>query len=244
MGEVKKRRYVLAGILTAMVFILGLLLGFVIEGKRVEFVQDASEELKVDIGSLQLQYAFIDQLAEARNCAVFSKTFDQNLENLEVTRIKLANYQVDATVNRREFDLLRRSYILSQVEYFLLSMKAKRLCRTDVVNVQYFFSRECDRCDDQSFVLTFLKQKFGDKLFVFGFDASFKDEPLLNIMVDTYNITAYPTIIVENQTYAGFMSADNVTATICGFYGSRPKECPQPPSEAPARNESKNETES
>ncbi len=225
MSEVKKRRYVLAGILTAMVFVLGLLLGFVIEGKRVELVQDASEELKVDIGSLQLQYAFIDQLSQVGNCADFMNAFGKNVENLETARIKLSNYQDQATVNRKEFELLYRNYITSQVQYMLLSMKAKKLCSSDIVNVQYFFSKDCKSCDDQSFILTFLKQKFGQRLFIFGFDASFKNEPLLNLMVSTYNVTDFPTLVIENRKYTGFMSTDNLTGTICSLYDAAPDYC-------------------
>lgn len=225
MREIRKRRYVLAGILTAMVFVLGLLLGLVIEGKRVGLVQDASEEAKVAISSLQLQYAFIDQLSQVGNCADFMNAFGKNVENLETARIKLSNYQDDATVNKKEFELLYRNYITSQVQYLLLSMKAKKLCSSDIVNVQYFFSEECKSCDDQSFVLTFLKQKFGQRLFIFGFDASFKKEPLLNLMVSTYNVTGFPTLVIENVKYVGFIPKDNLTSTICALYADAPGYC-------------------
>ena len=225
MREINKRRYVLAAILTAMVFVLGLLLGFVIEGKRVELIQGASDEAKVAISSLQLQYAFIDQLSQVGNCAEFMNAFEKNVENLETARIKLANYQSQATVNRKEFELLQRNYITSQVQYLLLSMKANKLCNSDVVSVQYFFSKDCKNCDDQSFVLTFLKQKFDQKLFIFGFDTSFEKEPLLNLMVSTYNITSFPTVIIEDRKYVGFMSKDNLTGTICGLYTAAPDYC-------------------
>lgn len=208
-----------------MVFVLGLLIGIVVEGKRVQLSQDVSQEAKIDVGSLQLQYAFIDQLSQLGHCAEFEKAFDKNLETLETARIKLANYQVDATVNKREFELLQRSYIISQVEYLLLSMKAKNLCKTDVVNVIYFFSKECDLCDDQSFLLTFMKQKFGDRLFLFGFDTSFGKEPLLDLLVSTYNVDEYPAVIIENQKYVGFLSKENLTSTLCAAYQFPPEGC-------------------
>ena len=208
-----------------MIFVLGLLIGMVVEGKRVQLIQDASQESKVDIGSLQLQYAFIDQLSQLGNCAAFEKAFDKSLESLETARIKLANYQSGATVNNREFELLQRNYIISQVEYMLLSSKAKTLCQTDVVNVLYFFSKDCQSCDDQSFLLTFLKQKLRQRLFIFGFDTSFEKEPLLNLLVSTYNVTSYPTTIIENNKYVGFMSEENLTNTVCGFYDSKPTDC-------------------
>ena len=225
MREVSRRRYILAGILTALIFCLGLLIGFVSEGKRVELVQDAAEEAKLAIGSLQLQYAFIDQLSQVGNCGAFTNAFEKNIENLETARIKLANYQAQATVNKREFELLHRNYITSQVEYLLLSMKAQKLCKSDVVNVQYFFSKDCPTCDDQSFVLTFLKQKFDQRLFLFGFDTSFVKEPLLNLMVSTYNVTTFPTVLIEDKKFEGFMSKDNLTETICGLYEHPPEYC-------------------
>ncbi len=225
MRDLQKRRYILAAFLTALVFVLGLSIGLVIEGKRVELVKDKSEELKVDINSLQLQYAFMDQLAQISNCEAFSNTFDRNIESLESTRLKLVGYQRDSTVHRAEFNLLRRTYILSQVQYYLLSVKGKQLCNSDAVNILYFFSKDCSKCDDQSFILSFLKQKFGARLFIFGFDVSFDEEPLLNMVENTYNVTEFPSLVIENSTYRQFLPTANLTSKICGFYRSEPDAC-------------------
>ena len=70
-----------------------------------------------------------------------------------------------------------------------------------------------------------MKQKFRERLFVFGFDASFEEEPLLRLITATYNVTAYPTVIIEGRSYADFMPRENLTETLCSFYKSKPEEC-------------------
>ncbi len=225
--SMQKRRYIFAALLTALVFTLGLMLGIVIEGKRADIIQERVEEQSVDINSLRLQHAFIDQLHSQKNCAALDSAFERSLTELENTRVRVENYRNSANFNAREFDLLRRSYVLSQLDYMLLSEKTNRLCSSDVANVLYFFSKECSTCDDQSFILTFLRQKLKERMFVFAFDASFTDEPVLQMLLNSYNVTEFPTIIIRNNTYVGFMPKDNLSKAVCESYETPFEACLQ-----------------
>ncbi|MBA3064388.1 hypothetical protein FP803_03035, partial [Candidatus Woesearchaeota archaeon] len=62
--ELNKKRYFIAALLTLFVFVLGLMLGLVIEGKRVQYIESMNRIEKLDYSSLQLQYAYIDQLSQ------------------------------------------------------------------------------------------------------------------------------------------------------------------------------------
>jgi len=225
--KISKNKYIIAALITGGIFTLGLLLGLVIEGKRVSYIEEVSKEQKLDFSSLQLQYAYIDQLSQENNCEAVSKTFEKNIENLETTRIRLEGFDKDARINKQEFDLLKRDYTLAQIRYWLLAKKTKEVCGEDIVTILYFFSddKECSQCDEQAFVLTYLKKKFKDKLLIFSFDSQFSQEPMIDLLKNTYDISTYPAIVIEGEKYEELTKIESVLENICLHYTSEIEEC-------------------
>jgi len=227
MRKLSKEKYVIAALITGGIFLLGFLFGLVVEGKRISYIDDVSREQNLDFSSLQLQYAYIDQLSQENNCEAVSKTFEKNIESLETTRIRLENFDESSRLNQRDFDLLKREYTLAQIRYWLLAKRTKDLCGSDIVTVLYFFSdeKECTQCDNQAFVLTYLKKKFKEKLLIFSFDSKFTEEPLVDTLSTTYDISVFPTIIIEGEKHEGLLKIEEVLGKICQFYKNDIEEC-------------------
>ena len=227
MRNLSKDKYIIAGAITLGIFLLGLFLGLAIEGKRVNYIESVSRKQNLDFSSLQLQYAFIDQLSQEKNCLAVQKTYEQNINNLESTRIRLENFDMDATINKNEFDILKNEYLLAQIRYWLLAERTRNLCGTDIATILYFFSdeKECPDCDKQAFVLTYLKKKFKDKLLIFSFDSKFESEPMIPLLKNTYNVTKYPTIVIQGKPRNGFVSKDTILREICNYYKEKTQDC-------------------
>lgn len=227
MRSLSKDKYIIAGAITLGIFLLGLFLGLAIEGKRVNYIESAGKKQNLDFSSLQLQYAFIDQLSQEKNCLAVQKTFEQNINNLESTRIRLENFDRDATLNKNELDILKNEYILAQIRYWLLAERTRELCGADVVSILYFFSdeKECPDCEKQAFVLTYLKKKFRDKLLIFSFDSKFEDEPMMPLLKNTYNVSSYPTIVIEGKPKARFQDKDTILNELCSYYKEKIEDC-------------------
>ena len=229
MRRISKDKYIIAGIITLGIFLLGLFLGLAIEGKRVNYIESVSRKQNLEFSSLQLQYAFIDQLSQEKNCLAVQKTFEQNINNLESTRIRLDNFDRDATLNKNELDILKNEYILAQIRYWLLAERTKYLCGSDIVNVLYFFSdeSECPDCEKQAFVLTYLKKRFKDKLLIFSFDSKFEQEQMVSLLKNTYGINKFPTIVIEGKPKSGFQTKEAILKDICQYYTEKPEDCIQ-----------------
>lgn len=227
MRSLSKDKYIIAGAITLGIFLLGLFLGLAIEGKRVNYIESAGKRQNLDFSSLQLQYAFIDQLSQEKNCLAVQKTFEQNINNLESTRIRLENFDRDATLNKNELDILKNEYILAQIRYWLLAERTRELCGADVVSILYFFSdeKECPDCDKQAFVLTYLKKKFEDKLLIFSFDSKFESEPMIPLLKNTHNVSSYPTIVIEGKPRQGFQDKGIILKELCSYYKEKPEDC-------------------
>lgn len=222
----KRRRYILAAALTLTIFLLGLMLGLVIESKRVAYVQDERAEQELDYSSLQLQYLYIDQLGQENNCDAVVKTFDRTVTDLERARTRLEEYSQRATVNRQEFELLQRDYTLAQIRYWLLARKTKNLCNTEFSTILYFFAPDemCDSCNEQAFILTYLKKRMKDKLLNFVIMAE-QEEPMVDILKTTYNITKYPTLVIGDKKFSGFTPRSTILQELCREYTSEIEDC-------------------
>lgn len=222
-----KGKYLIAAVLTALIFLLGMLLGLVVEGKRVNFIETQAKEQKLDFVSLQLQYQLISELQQEGNCAAVSATFGDFLLELSRTEERLIEYQRDARLNKDNFNTLKQEYVQAQINYWMLAKRTKEICDRDVVNVLYFYapSEFCKDCDQQGFVLTYLKDLFKDNILVFSFDSSFESEPVVNLLLKTYNITEYPAVVIGDKKIEGFQDSDNMLKEICPLYKDKPEKC-------------------
>ena len=220
-STLKKRRYIAAFIITALIFVLGFFAGLVIEGQRSAYLEDTYQQQRVEYSSMQLQQQLIEEIAKEENCQALQRTFDQNIKNLENARVRLESFQQDATLKQDDFDALAREYTHAQIRYYLLAQKNQELCGEDAATVLYFYSADenCPQCEDQAFVLTYLKRVMDEKLLIFSFNEMLRDqEPTIQILMNRYNITEFPAVVVNEQMHQGYIGRNNLTDELCGWF--------------------------
>lgn len=219
------RVYIAAAIITTLLLATGFLLGMLIEGQRIGYIQEKDFEKRIELESLQVQYLYINVLSQEKNCPAMQTTLSTSVRTLEETRQRLEDYMKDSVLNNKEFELLLRQYMIQETRYWLLAKQAKEMCETDTVTILNFHSRECDGCEEEGFLLSYMKKKFGDKLLIFSFDTDFKEEPMVQILMDSYNITSTPTIIVGERKIEGLTTREELHKIICEQYETKPQEC-------------------
>lgn len=226
--QISKGRYLAAALISLMIFLLGLSLGIYLSGTRVGYIEELANKQKLDYDSLQLQYNFIDLIKDEKNCVALNKALDLSVDNLENTRVKLELYSEDINMNGQKYNDLKREYMLAEIKYWMLTQKSAEICKRDAVYVLYFYKEgdECPDCETQSYILTYLKGIFKEKLMVFSIDASFDEsEPLVKILKDVYNVDEYPTLVVNGKTYDGLIELNKLKREICYQYTNRVEGC-------------------
>lgn len=221
-----RARYVAAAIITAIIFLLGMFVGFTVEGKRVNVMQDMYVEQQVNFASSQMQYNYLQSSGEL-NCPAVYTVFYNNIKDLDTARIRLETFRQDSKLNTESFELLKREYTLEELRYWMLAEQAKKVCSQDLVRVLYFYSTddECPSCSEQGFVLDYLKKLFGDKLLIFALDAKL-DEPMIGVLMKQYNVTSFPGIVIESDMSSnGFVDKDTLLSVVCGSYNETPSPC-------------------
>jgi hypothetical protein len=104
----------------------------------------------------------------------------------------------------------------NEVFYMMLLQKLKRACNYDETVIAYYYknSDDCSKCDDQSFILTDINEDLDDELSIFSYDTDL-NLTTLRLLVEYYNVTDYPCVVIEDQTYCGLQDRQYILDKIC-----------------------------
>ncbi len=226
--NIEKERYLAAIVITIFIFMIGLILGISMDMEKTKYANYIMEKQDINFESLQLQYIYLQTLQNKGTkdvCPVIQKVLENNLRVLQPVLLKLMEYEKSKNGNSPEYQLLKRKYIIYNIKYYLLSEKSRKLCNNDVVNVLYFYSDNCSICPSEGYILSHLRKAMDGRLLIFPFDVSYAKEPMIGILVARYNITKYPTIIVEGKKLQGFQTQDQLLKVICQYFHKKPAIC-------------------
>lgn len=226
--KIDLRVYFIVGFLTLMIFLLGVTMGVLIDNIRLQSVTQASKEKELDYTSLQFQYLYLSTLENTNeSCGVFQATLENSLRDLSKSFEKITSYEEESNLNKQEYKLVLRKYLLDNLRYWLFAQKTRELCQADTVNILYFYSGNyCDICPNQGVILTYFKNLFGERLLVFPIDTDYSEEEhSISILMRKYNITTYPSIVLENKKYEGVVAKDKLGELICSSFIHDQPEC-------------------
>ena len=216
--SLNKRLYIIVGIITFLIFSLGISLGVIMDFGRVRFLESNVYIQQDDYRSLQLQYLYISKLENnTKSCSILRIALEESIEDLSFSLDKVQQYEKESTFNSREFERIKRTYILDNLRYWMFSKSVKETCKDDIINILYFYStKKCDVCPNQGTILTYFKKKLKDDLLVFPIDVDYLgEEKMIKILMTQYNITKLPTLVVDDILYSGIHSRNEMKKIIC-----------------------------
>ncbi|MFH0752501.1 MAG: hypothetical protein V1914_02780 [archaeon] len=196
-----------------VVFVAGLSIGLVIEKARLISSEQNNLEQKLELSSLQVQQLFLDTHS-INDCDSIQNVIESNMDGLDQSMKRLIKYKKSAMINGGDFDLNLRNYFITELQYLLISEKIEKLCDTTTVNILYFYSR-LEESDVQGYVLDFIKKKFGSQVRIFSFNAEFKQEPMIGLLIETYDLKQFPALIIDTKTFEGYTSEEEIAKEIC-----------------------------
>lgn len=228
MRKIKKNRYVLALFISIILFVMGFLLGVVVSGYKIGYIQELYEEQTADYESLQFQYVYLENLEnlnKTEDCKTIEAVLENNLKFLGPAQEKIEAYETTGDINNMDYRIIKRKYTIANLRYWLLAEKSKELCGSELVSILYFYSQECAICKDQGYILSQLKNVFGDKLLIFPLDTSIKEEPMVDILRRRYQIFEFPTLVIEDKVISKFLAKKEILKEICPLYKENYPEC-------------------
>ncbi|MCI0563576.1 MAG: thioredoxin domain-containing protein, partial [Nitrososphaera sp.] len=113
-------------------------------------------------------------------------------------------------------DELKRKYFILEAESYFLSKKAKELCGDDSALLIHFYSnKNCGNCREQGTEILKMRDSLKGQLDIklFSFDGEL-ESPVAEALEKQYNISSYPSIVVNEKTYSGFRTQEQLKAII------------------------------
>ncbi len=209
-------KYVIAGIITALIFGLGLTLGLILEDARYGLIQRVNQDQEIRYLSLQLQYLFLTSFHNDNSCLVLTATLQETITDLSNSLNDVISFEEKKSRNKEKKVTVERRYLLDNLRYWLLAKESKKKCNMDIVPIIYFYNQACDSCADQGTILTFYKNLFEDRLLVFPVNMDLTEyEPMAKIIQSQFNITQFPTLIVDSTKFEGVVDKEQMQKIIC-----------------------------
>lgn len=219
--QLTTRIYIFSFLASLLIFSFGLTIGLLIEKERLQTIERISLEKEVNLKSLQLQQSYIKD--GNVNCEALNTILGSNIKTLSDAMDKVIDYNKRGIIDSEDFRLQLQNYFLTEIQFFLLTKEVKERCQTDAVTILYFHNEEIQ--NTQGYVLDYLKTIFGSKLMVFSFDVNFQEEPMVSVLLKTYSITQFPSIVVDDKLYSGGATRDELFSYLCQRIKDIPKEC-------------------
>ena len=123
------------------------------------------------------------------------------------------DYEKKSFFNEEEFSLQLRDYFLTEIQYFLVSQEIDKQCTRDNIKILYFYDE--NKYDTQGSILGYLKNKFGENILIFSFNSKFKQEPMINLLLTSYKINQFPSVVIENEIFLGHQEVEELQKIIC-----------------------------
>jgi len=206
--KISKSKYIIVLVLTLLVFASGFILGNYVSSFRLNYIEDIERELRTDIMSIEIEDLM---LAEApcrkANSTSLTDILYRTGEKLDFMEARLG--KSDENVLR-----LKEYYFLLELRHWLLQKKEIKECNLSKDIILYFYSNleDCGTCEEQGFILDYLRKKKKEGLSIYSFDINLA----LNTLKRLYNIENEKSpIVIVNDNYAkGFRSKDEIESIL------------------------------
>lgn len=190
-----------AGIVTLVIFISGVLLGYILENNRINEVRQDYRDLEKQWADAKIQSTFY-QLMTPSFC---NESIKENLnfaDRVYDEGLKLEKFE-DKNIISDDILYDKERYVLLKLEFWLNSVYLKNKCNTNYTNLIYFYAQNPTLIqkaaqNTQSLILKDLKDKHGQEIMLIPLPIDL-DIATINILKDKYKITDVPTILINEK---------------------------------------------
>lgn len=196
-------RYLIAFLLTASVFVLGIFLGIIMSDVKTSKIYGYERELMTNFLIQDAQ----TELLQSDPCSFVNSTLVS--EELFKVGDRLDALENDLGKDDERVLSLKRYYAILEVKDFLFFRKVNKECDGKFILNVFFYSndpKKCEECEDQGYVLSYIRAN-NDMVRTYSFDYDL-DMPIVKYLASYYNVTDVPTVVFNEQVYNGFVDRE------------------------------------
>jgi hypothetical protein len=197
-ADVKKHVILLSFLLAVLIFTLGVILDYGLDVWRLGRINHVLESNNLDIQAYALEQEFIEY-SDLNKCTFLTSRVAILKEDLKEVVEDLGTYQGKSFFNKNEFDAIKRKYVLMQLNFYTLILKANEDCGKIYFPILFFYTIDEQDSISQGYILDEFIKHHNTSVFTFALDKEFEDEPLLDLLIKQYNVEDTPTLIINQD---------------------------------------------
>lgn len=205
--KLSKKRYLLAFVFSAAIFSIGLLLGLLLTGSKLEFVEAYQQDFRTQSMTFDIQ----DDLLKENICDFEISEFDKEFNTL-TEQVSVMEEQVGK--NDPEVLRMKEYYSLLEIKHWMFMKQLKEECGRDYNFILYFYSndeKECPDCQMQGYLLDYINQKF-DNVFIYSFDTNIQNSAL-GLLKEKYKVNGM-TVVINDQVNYGLIDKEQIESIL------------------------------
>ncbi|MBT5022943.1 hypothetical protein HOK51_03065 [Candidatus Woesearchaeota archaeon] len=205
--KIQKSKYIMVLAVTTLIFIIGILLGNYFAAQKLSQLDQLTQTLRTDTLAIEIQY---DLIAENPCDAVTDTPLAEQLYEL-ATKLDYMESRLgedDETV----LDL-KEYYMLLELRHWMFNKKTNLQCGDDKSLILYFYANkdDCPSCEQQGFILTWLRKNYPENVLVYAFDYNIENTALDTIKT-IYGVENTPAVVFNEQAYNHFLTKSELEA--------------------------------
>ena len=200
--------YFKALVLTAIIFVLGLSLGWYFDWTRSNAVRGELEDLKIQADEARVAMVFFETFkSDPQFCGVYATEMNAQLQRIGALGLKLESLR-EANKLDESYYALKQQYVLFNTELWLRSENLKKLCSSTVTTILYFYpeNKECESCVAQANELLQLKRSCPESVWLFALPTDL-NVTVVDMLVQRFGVVQTPSLVVDGQTFGGMHAA-------------------------------------
>ncbi|PIN92197.1 hypothetical protein COX99_03170 [Candidatus Pacearchaeota archaeon CG_4_10_14_0_2_um_filter_31_10] len=200
--------FIIALIITIVLFSLGFLLGNYIAGSMIKKFQTEEEKLFFSLIALDVKQEMVENVCEI-------KDYDLWKEKEELGTM-LTDLEQKLGKDNEEVLAKKELYEIVEIKTLLLLNKMKSECNKDFNMILFFYTNEKNVNGQQSeseghvldtIVHEYNEEKDDKRVYIFTFSMETKNSASLALKTK-YNITEFPSLVVNENLLIGFQQRD------------------------------------
>ncbi len=214
----KKMFFIVAFIITIFITSTFLAIGSFLDKTRSTRINELGIEAYKNINDMQTFMLLSEVYGNEMGCLAFKGKLQEIDKSVWDLGLKIDQYRIATEEFQKDPFYLEQKKIFNENElfYLLLLSKINKNCNSDKEIVLFFYKKaeECDKCDDQSFVLTDLKKDAENEISIFSFDMDL-NITTLHLLETYYKIDTYPCIVIQDKKHCGIQDKKSISQLIC-----------------------------
>lgn len=206
MNNSNYRRYVLALVISLVIFLSGFLASNTLTNKKLESLKNIEDDISLSILSSETEFDIMREVAceNFKNQTALTKEIGELADNLSILE---ANNENDARILSA-----KKRYSLLLIKDFLLSKRLTEECGNKPTFIIYFYGNAdiCPECVKTGYALSSLREDY-EKLRVYAFDYNL-DLPIIKTFASLYGVREdqLPAVVINKKLYVGLNTKEQI----------------------------------